>query len=107
MTAAPLVAMPPSGGASLPGGGHVAPEAAVEVEVVAVSLAGGGVADVGVERVAVVGELAGAAGAGDGGDRAGQAAAGRGGPDDGGPVRGAAAVALRAGRGVGGEGVER
>ena len=42
---------------ALPGGGHFVPEAAVEVEVVAAGLAGGGVADVGVQRVPVVGEL--------------------------------------------------
>src|ERR1700733_1022508 len=84
------------GGGWLPGGGHFVPQAAVEVEVVAPGLAGGGVAYVGVQRVAVVGELAGAAGAGDRGDLARQAASGRGGAGHRRPVRGAAAVAFRA-----------
>src|ERR1700722_15507316 len=82
------------------------PQAAVEVEVVALGLAGGAVADVGVQRVPVVGELAGAAGPGDRADPARQARAGRGGAGYRGPVRGAAAVALRRGRGIRGERVE-
>ena len=56
----------------LAGNGHVVPPAAVEVEFVAVGLAGGAVADVGVQRVPVVGELAGPAGPGDRADPAGQ-----------------------------------
>src|ERR1700730_18802911 len=95
------------GGGLLPGGEHFVPESAAEVEIVAAGLAGGGVADVGVQRVPVVGELVRAAGAGDRGDLARQACAGRGGAGYRGPVRGAAAVAFRAGRGVGGERVER
>src|ERR1700733_5395874 len=99
MTTAPLVAVPSSGqtggfgGGWLPGDGHFVPQAAVEVEVVAPGLAGGAVADVGVQRVPVVGELAGAASAGDRGDLARQALPGRGGAGDRGPVRGAAPVA--------------
>src|SRR5580704_4730496 len=50
-------------GAVLPADSHLVPEAAVEVEIVAVGLAGGAVADVGVQRVPVIGELTGAAGA--------------------------------------------
>src|SRR5258708_27403428 len=80
---------------ALLGGGYVEPEAAVEVDVVAAVLAGVSVADVGVEGVAVVGELGRAVGALDGGDLAGQAGGGGGGgAGDRGPVRGAAAVAL-------------
>jgi hypothetical protein len=47
----------PAGCCVLPGGRHFVPEPAVEVEVIAPRLAGGGVADVGVQRVPVVGEL--------------------------------------------------
>ena len=54
-------------------GGHLVPDSAVQVEVVAPGLAGGGVADVGVQRMAVVGELVRAVGTGDRGDLAGQA----------------------------------
>src|ERR1700730_7522292 len=82
------------------------PQAAVEVEIVAPGLAGGAVADIGVQRVPVVGELAGAAGPGDRADPARQARAGRGGAGQGRPVRGAAAVAFRHGWGVRGEPVE-
>jgi hypothetical protein len=44
------------------GDGHFVPQAAVEVEVVAEGLAGGGVAGVGVQRVPVVGDLGAAVG---------------------------------------------
>src|SRR5580700_168902 len=90
----------------LPGDTHLLPKAAVQVEVVALGLAGGGVADVGVQRVPVVGELAGPAGPGDRADPAGQTGAGRGSAGDRWPVRGAAAVAFRRGRGVRGKRVE-
>src|SRR6266702_7342549 len=53
-----------------PGDRHLVPQAAVEVEVVALGLAGGGVADVGVQRVPVGGELTGATGPGDRADPA-------------------------------------
>ena len=58
-------------------GRYLIPESAVEVEVVAAGLAGRGVADVGVQRVPVVGELHGAAGPADGADPAGQVRGGR------------------------------
>jgi hypothetical protein len=43
-----------------PRDGHLVPQAAVKVEVISVGLAGDAVADVGVQRVPVVGELTGA-----------------------------------------------
>src|SRR5947209_683316 len=54
----------------LPGDRHVVPEPAVEVEVVAPGLAGSSVADVGVERMPVVGELLRAVGSPDRADPA-------------------------------------
>src|SRR5262249_59966503 len=61
--------------------GHLVPEPAVEVEVVAEGLAGGGVAGVGVQRVPVVSGLGGAVGPLDRAQLAGDARACRGGPD--------------------------
>src|SRR5690348_1652168 len=74
----------------LPGDAHLVPQAAVEVEVVAPGLVGSAVADVGVQRMPVVGELTGAAGPGDRADPARQARAGCGGAGHRGPVHGAA-----------------
>src|ERR1700730_6282816 len=89
--------------ATLAGDTDLLPQAAVQVGVVALGLAGGRVADVDVQRLPVVGGRAGAAGPGDRADLAGQTGGGRGGAGYRGPVRGAAAVALRRGRGVRGE----
>src|SRR5437773_11635964 len=82
------------------GDGYFMPLSAVQVEVVASGLAGGRVADVGVQRVPVVGELGGAVGSLDRADPARQARAGRGGAGHRRPVLGTAAVAFRGGRGV-------
>jgi hypothetical protein len=56
----------------LPGGRHFVPDSAVEVDVVAPGLAGSGVCDVGVQRVAVVRELLRAVGSLDRADRPGR-----------------------------------
>src|SRR6266480_7801179 len=92
--------------ARLTGQADVVPEAAVEVEVVAVGLAGPAVADVGVKGVAVVGGLQAAAGALDRAELAGDARTGCGAPGYRWPVGSAGPEALGAGRGVGGEPVE-
>ena len=72
--------MGPVGRAKLAGYADVVPEAAVEVEVVAIGLAGAAVTDIGVEGVAVVGGLQAAAGALDRAELAGDAGAGCGSP---------------------------
>src|SRR5436190_17455539 len=82
------------------GQGNFLPHTAGDVQAVALVHPGGGVADVGVERVAVPGRLLGAVRSGDHGERAGYAGAGGGGPGYRRPVGGAASVAVRLGRGV-------
>src|ERR1035437_8509669 len=52
-----LLAAGEVGGFRSAGRGHLVPKPAVQVDVVASGLAGRGVADVGVERMAVVGDL--------------------------------------------------
>src|SRR5262249_38524928 len=91
---------------SLVGYADVVPEAAVEVEVVTVGLAGATVADVGVEGVAVVGGLQAAAGALDRDEIAGDVGAGSGAAGERRPVDGARAEAPGTGRGVRDEPVE-
>src|SRR6266567_508288 len=82
------------------------PVAAVEVELVAVGLARGAVADVGVQRMAVVGCLRGAAGPLDRAEPAGDARPGLRGAGDGRPVGGTRPGALGGRRAVGGEPVQ-
>src|SRR5215470_9019117 len=82
--------------------GHLVPEPAVEVEVVAEGLAGDGVADIGVQRVPVVGGLGGAVGPLDRAERADDARACRGGPGRRRPVARADPVTGGPGGGVGG-----
>src|SRR5262249_58784470 len=91
----------------LAGNRHVVPEAATEVEVVAVVLAGGAVADVGVQRVPVVGRLQRAVGAPDRPDLAGDARACGDRALDRRPVAAAGAVAPRGRGGIGREQVQR
>jgi hypothetical protein len=67
----------PVRGRSSLGDTDLVPKSAVEVEVVASGLAGSGVADVGVQRVPVVGELFSAVGSLDRGDPAWRSGAGR------------------------------
>src|SRR6185312_16995772 len=94
------------GGVAL--GADFVPVAAVEVDLVAAGLARGVVADVGVQRVAVVGRLRVAAGSLDRAELAGRhARPGRGGADDGRPVGGTGPGAPGGGPAVGREPVQR
>src|ERR1700759_1162077 len=88
--------------------GHcdLVPQTAVEVEVVAAGLAGGGVGDVGVQRVPVVGGLLGSAGADDRAEPARDAGTGGRLSGQRRPVLRADTSAGRAGRGIGGEPVQ-
>src|SRR6266487_906747 len=97
----------PGRGRPSPGNTDLMPESAVQVEVVAPGLAGGRIADVGVQRMPVVCELLGAVGSPDRANPARHAGAGRDGAGHRGPVRCTASVALGCGGGVGGERVER
>ncbi len=83
------------------------PQAAVQVQVVAAGLAGGGVTQVGVQGTAVVGGLRGAVRPGDGAEPSGNARTGFRRAGDRGPVGRATAGATGRGRGVGREPVQR
>lgn len=89
-----------------PGGRHFVPAAAVEVEVVAIGLARSRIADVGVQRAPVVGELERAVSPLYRSGLARQSGACRGASGDRRPVSSAAPVALRRGRRVRSERVQ-
>ena len=103
----PASPVSPAADRALPRHADFVPEAAVEIDVVAARLARAVVADVGVQRVAVVGRLHAAAGPGDGAEPARDAGPGLGSTGDRRPVGGTRPRALGGSRGVGDEIVQR